>query len=239
MRASLKLIGILFAVLLASGLWAEEAKDAPATEDVPTAKDAPATKDAPPAQEGPAAPAQPAAEDGVTIDVITSFLKKMNYVYKLDKSGKVPGLELLMRGNNGNYDVRIYLDDPRKVVYLCMNRFLTVPELHPRKHALLQKLMELNWELLIGKYEWDKSDGEVRLSYTFSTENGLGYDAFAACFQLLVLTADRDYPKRMQLMWGQVEAKEPAALPTTVENKPEEAGKAKETEPKPEAPPGQ
>ncbi len=210
MKTVVRFVVIVSVVLVAGGLWAQE--------EAPTE-------------------AQPAADDGVTVATITSYLEKMDYVYKVDKSGKVPEIELLMRGNNSNYDLRVFIDNPRKIVYTAVNRIMTVPNVHPRKCVLLQRLMELNWELLIGKYEWDKSDGEVRLSYTFSTENGLGYDAFAACFQLLVLTADRDYPKLMKLMWADVE--EPAGSAPPAGNEPTTSSKTKETEPKEAAPPSQ
>jgi len=203
---------IIVALLISGAVWAQEEAAPPASEEVP-------------ADETPAA-----AEDVVTVQTITSYLDRMNYVYKLDKSVKVPEIELLMRGDNANYQLRIFVDDPRKVVYMCINRLMTIPEAHPRKSAVLQRLMELNWELLIGKYEWDKTDGEVRLSYTFSTENGLGYEAFVACFQLLVLTADRDYPKLMALMWAP-EEKPAEALAA---GKPEEGAKEKVTAPKEE-----
>jgi len=201
---------IIVALLLSGAVWAQE-------EPMP-----------PPSGEVPADETQAIAKDVVTVETITSYLDRMNYVYKLDKSVKVPEIELLMRGENGNYQLRIFIDDPRKVVYMCINRLMTIPDSHPRKSAVLQRLMELNWQLLIGKYEWDKTDGETRLSYTFSTENGLGYEAFVACFQLLVLTADRDYPKLMRLMWAP-EEKPAEPLPA---GKPEEGAKEKVTAPK-------
>ena len=175
---------IIVALLMSGAVWAQEEPAPPGSGELPAEQ------------------TQPVAKDGVTVQTVTSYLDRMNYVYKLDKSVKVPEIDLLMRGDNGNYQLRIFIDDPRKVVYMCINRLMTISDSHPRKNAVLQRLMELNWELLIGKYEWDKSDGEARLSYTFSTENGLGYEAFVACFQLLVLTADRDYPKLMRLMWA-------------------------------------
>jgi len=205
---------IIVALLISGAVRAQEEPTPPASEEVPAEE------------------TQAVAEDGVTVQTITSYLDRMNYVYKLDKSVKVPEIELLMRGENANYQLRIFIDDPRKVVYMCINRLMTIPDSHPRKSAVLQRLMELNWELLIGKYEWDRSDGEVRLSYTFSTENGLGYEAFVACFQLLVLTADRDYPRLMRLMWAP-EEKPAEALPA---GKPEEGAKEKVTAPKEEPP---
>ena len=203
-------IPIIVAVLLSGAVWAQE-------EGVPTAGGEVVVEEA-------------VTEDGVTVQTITSYLDLMNYTYNVDKSVKIPEIKLLMRGNNSNYELRIFIDDSRKVVYTCINRLLTIPESHPRKNAVLQRLMELNWELLVGKYEWDKSDGEVRLSYTFSTENGVGYEAFTACFQLLVLTADRHYPKLMRLMWAPEE--KPAAV--VAEGESEEATEGNVTEPKEE-----
>jgi len=205
---------VIVALLMSGAVWAQQEPAPPASEELPADE------------------TQGAAEDVVTVQTITSYLDRMNYVYKLDKSVKVPEIELLMRGDNANYQLRIFIDDPRKVVYMCINRLMTIPDSHPRKSAVLQRLMELNWELLIGKYEWDKSDGEARLSYTFSTENGLGYEAFVACFQLLVLTADRDYPKLMRLMWA---SEEKPAEPLAA-GKPEEGAKEKVTAPKEEPP---
>ncbi len=209
-----KYLPIIVALLISGAAWAQEEAAPSANEEVPAEQTQPVTKDT------------------VTIQTITSYLDRMNYIYKVEKSVKIPEVELLMRGDNGNYQLRIFVDDPRKVVYMCINRLMTVPDAHPRKNAVLQRLMELNWKLLIGKYEWDKTDGEVRLSYTFSTENGLGYEAFAACFQLLVLTADRDYPQLMALMWAP-EVKPAEEAPA---GKPEEGAKEKVTAPKEEPP---
>lgn len=143
-----------------------------------------------------------APKEAVTAGVIASYLDKMGYVYEISTADNVPEMSLTMRGENNQYDMRIFIDDERKVVYVCVNRLLYCPVSQPRHALMMQRLMELNWKLLVGKYEWDKADGEVRLSYTFSTENGLGYEAFTACFQALVMTADQHYPELMKLMWS-------------------------------------
>ena len=55
--------------------------------------------------------------------------------------------------------------------------------------------MEENWNLNIGKFEWDKTDGEIRLSYCFTTENGIGYEAFSAIVTTLTETGDKLWPE--------------------------------------------
>ncbi len=156
--------------------------------------------------------------DLVTAGIIASYLDKMGYVYEMHTADDVPKIYLTVQGENNGYDVRVLIDNDRDYVYMCVTRLLTCPASHPRLVPLLQRLMELNWQLLIGKYEWDNTYGEVRLSYTFSTENGLGYEAFVACFQLLVMAADEYYPELMRIMWGPQEEK---AEPLKVKTKPE------------------
>lgn len=44
--------------------------------------------------------------------------------------------------------------------------------------ALLRRLAELNWELLLGKLEWNATTGEVRLSMVLSTDSNFDRAAF-------------------------------------------------------------
>ncbi len=171
-----------------------------------------------------------ASEEGVTAGLLASYIDKMGYVYEINTTNKVPEMSLTMRGENNQFDMRIFIDEARKVVYVCVNRLLYCPASHPRHALMMQRLMELNWQLLVGKYEWDKEDGEVRLSYTFSTENGLGYESFAACFQALIMTADQHYPELMRIMWASPLTGESPKVKPKPEAKPQPATKV---EPKP------
>jgi len=59
--------------------------------------------------------------------------------------------------------------------------------------------MRYNWRVNIGKFEWDKTDGEIRYSYTFTTENGLGFEAFDAIYFALLKLGDELWPGFMEL----------------------------------------
>jgi hypothetical protein len=75
--------------------------------------------------------------------------------------------------------------------------FLSVPDLAhaasdaPGTPALLRRLAELNWELLLGKLEWNAASGEVRLTMVLPTHGGLDRDALGAMVRALVATAGR------------------------------------------------
>ena len=51
--------------------------------------------------------------------------------------------------------------------------------------------MELNWELLIGKFEWNPRTGEVRLGATFNTDSNFDRRAFRSIVRALDTIAAR------------------------------------------------
>ena len=50
-------------------------------------------------------------EEGVTAGVIASYLDKMGYVYEISTADNVPEISLTMRGENNQYDMRIFIDE--------------------------------------------------------------------------------------------------------------------------------
>jgi hypothetical protein len=79
--------------------------------------------------------------------------------------------------------------------------FLSVPDLAraapdaPRTPTLLRRLAELNWELLLGKLEWNAASGEVRLTLVLPTHGGLDRDALGVMVRALVALAGRLGPE--------------------------------------------
>jgi hypothetical protein len=54
-------------------------------------------------------------------------------------------------------------------------------------------MMELNWRLLVGKFEWDPSDGEVRLAMVMNTDSNFDRRAFRSLVRAITDQADRLY----------------------------------------------
>lgn len=134
------------------------------------------------------------------VALLSSYLDRMGRKYTVDTSRKWPLIELApVRVEHATHYLRIVIDVERQLVYVFVNRLITVPVNHPRLAEILQRLMELNWQLNVGKFEWDKTDGEVRYSYTFTTENGLGFEAFEAIVLTLLKTADDLWPELSKL----------------------------------------
>lgn len=130
------------------------------------------------------------------VALLSGYLDRMGRGYEVEEDDKYPVISLdPIRVEHATHRLRIVTDAEKQLVYLFINRYISVPEDHPRLAEIQRRLMELNWDLNIGKFEWDKSDGETRLSYCFTTENGVGFEAFEAIVITLLKTADDLWPE--------------------------------------------
>lgn len=98
------------------------------------------------------------------------------------------------------------VDDTTQVPYMyilvdpemegCLLVALTpgiVPESGAGRTAALETLSALNWDNTWVKYAVDPESNEVSAMYTFSTEDGLGEEAFSVMLNLLLGTVDEDW----------------------------------------------
>ncbi len=129
----------------------------------------------------------------VSGDVVSGYLDAM-------------GENMLYERSDNEFMLTAAIDDSTLVPYMyilvdpemegCLVVALTpgmVPESGPERNAALETLTELNWSNTWVKYTSDPATGEVSAMYTFSTENGLGQDAFSAMLNLLLATVDEDW----------------------------------------------
>lgn len=65
-----------------------------------------------------------------------------------------------------------------------------VPEAGAERTAALETLAQLNWDNTWVKFAADSETGEVSAMYTFTTENGLGFESFAVMLNVLLGTVD-------------------------------------------------
>jgi hypothetical protein len=81
--------------------------------------------------------------------------------------------------------------DESDTIYFYFERYLLLPSDHPRAATVLRRLMELNWDLLVGKFEWNPRTGEVRLSATLNTDSNFDRRAFRSIIAALDTLAAR------------------------------------------------
>jgi hypothetical protein len=92
-----------------------------------------------------------------------------------------------------DFTLKLIYSDESDTIFMYVDRFLMAPIANPGTPALLAHLMELNWAMLAGKFEWDSNDGEIRLSVTLHTDSNFDRRAFRNLLHSLALRADRYY----------------------------------------------
>lgn len=68
-----------------------------------------------------------------------------------------------------------------------------VPGSGAERTAALEVIAQLNWNNTWVKFAIDPETGDVSAMYTFSTEDGLGYESFAVMLNLLLGTVDENW----------------------------------------------
>jgi hypothetical protein len=87
--------------------------------------------------------------------------------------------------------LHVVYSDESDTIYFYFERYLLLPSDHARAATVLRRLMELNWDLLIGKFEWNPRSGEVRLSATLNTDSNFDRRAFRSIIAALDTLAAR------------------------------------------------
>jgi|GEM_PF-2849800 len=153
----------------------------------------------------PAAPASastagnPWADKEQATALIRSYLERRQLEATFDAGKEYPVFNVPVKMTNASHNLRIIIDVDKQLVYIFLNRYLVAKPDNAGLPKILQRLMEKNWDLNIGKFEWDKTDGEIRFSYTFTTENGIGYESFSAIIDTLLNTGDKLWPELRSL----------------------------------------
>jgi hypothetical protein len=86
-------------------------------------------------------------------------------------------------------------DDDTDTIYFHVESWLELPPERARGSAVLERLMELNWELLVGKLEWNPRTGEVRLSAVLNTDSNFDRRAFRSIVRALEALSARYAPE--------------------------------------------
>lgn len=96
-------------------------------------------------------------------------------------------------------DIQLAYSDVTDTIYLFANQYMSAPSDGTNTDAVLRRLMELNWTMLLGKFEWDPTDGEVRLAMVLNTDSNFDRRAFRSAVRALGALADRYYPELHRL----------------------------------------
>ena len=85
-----------------------------------------------------------------------------------------------------------HYDDTTDTVYAYVT-LLSIPANSPALPGVLRRAMELNWELLAAKLEWNAQTGELRISGLLHTDSNFDRRALRALVRALDRTIVRHY----------------------------------------------
>jgi hypothetical protein len=91
------------------------------------------------------------------------------------------------------YELHLAYSDVTDTIYAYIDRYLVATSDAAHTDVLMRRLMELNWTMLLGKFEWDPTDGEVRLAMVLNTDSNFDRRAFRSTVRALTALADRHY----------------------------------------------
>ena len=119
------------------------------------------------------------------------------------------------RGRTSQRELSIHLvySDETDTIYFYVDRYLVAPPGAEATTAVLRRLMELNWQMLVGKFEWDPSDGEVRLAMVMNTDSNFDRRTFRSIVRTIGPLADRYHSELAQLAAPAHEAEVPEGEP--------------------------
>jgi hypothetical protein len=98
------------------------------------------------------------------------------------------------------YEVNLAYSDVTDSIYIHVDRYLVAASDGAHTDAVMRRLMELNWTMLLGKFEWDPTDGEVRLATIVNTDSNFDRRAFRSAVRSLGALADRYYGELNRLV---------------------------------------
>jgi hypothetical protein len=103
------------------------------------------------------------------------------------------------RGRQRELPIHVVYSDETDTIYFYVERYLLAPPEAESTPAVLRRLMEINWQMLLGKLEWDASDGEVRLSMVVNTDSNFDRRTFRSVVRAIGPLAERYLPELERL----------------------------------------
>lgn len=129
-----------------------------------------------------------AASATVTSETITTYLDSLEAQYEVSESG----MEFILINQSEQGDqwpfMYIGIDREAEACYMEAMTPAVIPGSGPERTEALETLTELNWNYPFTKLSVNPETNEVSATYVFTTEDGIGFNAFAAMIYVLMGT---------------------------------------------------
>lgn len=82
-------------------------------------------------------------------------------------------------------------DDNSDTIYVYVDHYASIRADASTAPQVFRRLLEMNWEMLAGRFEWSAASGEIRLSASINTDSNFDRRAFRGVVRSLLRLADR------------------------------------------------
>lgn len=125
-------------------------------------------------------------------DVVVGYLDSLEVNYDVTETGTEFMLYAETESGEQWPFIYIQVDSTANACYIEAMTPAVIPDSGPERDQALETIAQLNWDHPFSKFNVNPETGEVSVSYTFSTESGLGFDSFAAMVFVLVGTVQEN-----------------------------------------------
>ncbi len=112
------------------------------------------------------------------------------------------------------FELVVEYSDVTDTVYAYLARYAALRVEQPNATTAFRRIAEMNWEMLIGKFEWNAASGELRLGAVMHTDSNFDRRAFRGAVRSLLRLGDRYADEVGRLTAGTV-GEAPAIAPGT------------------------
>jgi len=150
---------------------------------------------------------------GTLASVVVEYFEADELKYREEEIDGKPIFRIGFSGKNSSYRgiVRVNEELFQVTIYFLLES--NVPE--EKRHIAAEYLTRANYGLIIGNFEMDFSDGEVRYKTSIDVEGGqFTVPMVKTLFAANLLTLDRYYPGLMKVLWSDMD---PEAAITEIE----------------------
>ena len=106
--------------------------------------------------------------------------------------------------------------DVTDTAYVYLSQYATLRVDQPNATSAFRRVSEMNWEMLVGKFEWSAPTGELRLGAVLQTDSNFDRRAFRGVVRSLLRLGDRYADELGRLTGGTIGEAPAAATGTTM-----------------------
>lgn len=114
------------------------------------------------------------------------------------------------------FELVVEYSDVTDTVYAYLTRYATLRVEQPNATTAFRRVAEMNWEMLVGKFEWSAPTGELRLGAVMQSDSNFDRRAFRGVVRSLLRLGDRYADEIGRLTGGTVGEAPAAATGTTM-----------------------